>query len=103
MNDEDWNNPHGKALALFLSGTGMDDVDDEGRPLTDDNLLLILNSSSHDIEFVLPQCNADWECLVDTVSSSAPKETVFSGNKTMVISRSLKLFKCSHRLLERQR
>ena len=86
---------------MFLSGTGIDDIDEEGKPLEDDNLLLILNSSSHDIEFVLPQCNADWECLVDTISPEAPNEIQFSGQKTFVHSRSLKLFKCSHRLLER--
>ncbi|MBR4329643.1 MAG: glycogen debranching protein GlgX [Candidatus Riflebacteria bacterium] len=101
MSDEDWNNPHGKALAMFLSGTGIDDIDEEGDQIKDDNLMLILNSSSHDIEFVLPQCNADWECLVDTVSPKKSEEIVYSGGKTMVKSRSLKLFKCNHRFLER--
>ncbi|MBP5469596.1 MAG: glycogen debranching enzyme GlgX, partial [Candidatus Riflebacteria bacterium] len=101
MSDEDWNNPHGKALAMFLSGTGIDDIDDDGDPIKDDNLILILNSSSHDIEFVLPQCNADWECMIDTYSAKPSEEIAFSGNKTMVKSRSLKLFKCSHKLLER--
>ena len=33
MNDEDWGNPHGKCLAMFLSGTGLDDVDEDGKPL----------------------------------------------------------------------
>jgi hypothetical protein len=49
----------------------------------------------------LPQCNADWECLVDTISAKKSEEMVYSGGKTMVKSRSLKLFKCTHRFLER--
>jgi glycogen operon protein len=64
MSDEDWNNPETQSLALFLAGRGIDDVDERGRPLTDDDFLLLVNASPIDLPFQLPE--GKWHIVLDT-------------------------------------
>ena len=47
---------------------GIDDVDEAGRPLVDDNLLLLLNAHYEPLPFTLPQTKPEhvWERLLDT-------------------------------------
>jgi glycogen operon protein len=93
MTDEDWDNPITQSLGMFLAGQGIDDVDDDGYPLHDDNLLLVLNASPQGIDFTLPTCGRDWELLVDTADDDAV-EFVGAGAQTHLYGRSLKLFRC---------
>jgi isoamylase len=68
MSEADWQNG-GQVLQMFLAGRGIDDVDDDGRPLVDDNLLLIINAADQDVEVTLPALGAvrdAWEVLLDT-------------------------------------
>ncbi len=97
MDDEDWASPNTRGMAIFLSGTGIDDVDENGVPIHDDNLLLMLNASARDADFFLPRFEATWELLVDT---AAPQhcETVHSGARTTMQARSLKLFRCCQKV-----
>ena len=68
MTDTDWANPVTRTLGIFLSGNGIDDVDDEGNQLEDDHLLLLLNASELDLEFTLPNFGGllPWELELDT-------------------------------------
>ena len=50
MTGEDWQNPDTHQLQMFLAGRGIDDVDDDGRPLVDDNLLLLFNTADVDAQ-----------------------------------------------------
>jgi len=89
MDDEDWTSPNTRGLIMFLSGTGIDDVDENGIPLHDNNFLLMLNASARDADFYLPRIEAQWELLIDT-ANPGKKETGHSG----IRARSLKLFRC---------
>lgn len=93
MDDEDWTSPNARGLTMFLSGTGIDDVDDEGVPIHDENILLMLNSSVMDVEFYIPSFKADWELLVDTCDLDR-QEKVSAGGQTTIKARSLKLYVC---------
>lgn len=97
MDDEDWSSPNTRGMTIFLSGTGIDDVDENGVPLHDDNLLLMLNASAKDVDFFLPRFSADWVLVVDT-SDPGRHEELHSSLRTMVKARSLKLFKCSQKV-----
>lgn len=95
MTDEDWQNPHTQSLAMFLAGNGLRETDREGRPLHDDHLLLMLSASHEDLEFTLPalpDCTG-WELVVDTSDDHATA-THQGGEKTLLMARSLKLFRC---------
>ncbi len=95
MTDEDWSNPHSGSLAMFLGGKGLDEVDELGLPVTDDDLFVLLNASPADLEFVMPGTDATvapWELLIDTANDDA-SEKVEAGQGTSLPSRTLKVFK----------
>ena len=55
-------------------GRGIDDLDEEGRPLVDDDLLLLINASATDVAFKipkLPEVRETWHLLVDTADDDA--------------------------------
>lgn len=85
MSDEQWNNAWVRTLGMRLAGGRLDVVDEQGIPLVDDALLLLLNAHDEVVSFVLPEApvivtsgeqvknpastsGAGWEILVDTAN-----------------------------------
>jgi len=68
MNDDTWRDPEVRCLGVFLSGQGLDETDHRGRPISDDNFLVLLNAHHEDIEFTLPALRPDaiWVAWMDT-------------------------------------
>ncbi|HVH43178.1 MAG TPA: glycogen debranching protein GlgX [Labilithrix sp.] len=100
MNDVDWNNPGTASLGLFLAGRGIDDIDEEGNPIVDDDFFLVLNGSDIPLSFVLPRVSDParrssdaevWRLLVDTNDDHADG-MARQGQRTDLVPRSLKLF-----------
>lgn len=102
MTDEDWNNPETRCVAMFLAGRGIDDVDELGRPLVDDDLLLVLNASEMDLTLVLPKVQylEEWEVLLDTAEQGLVSRIPREG-KAALLSRSLLLLRSPSRSLRR--
>ncbi|MFT3768914.1 MAG: malto-oligosyltrehalose synthase [Minicystis sp.] len=101
MSAEDWQNPLTQSLSMFLAGRGIDEVDEQGRPIVDDNLLLLLNASNQDLTFTIPRLDAvkeGWQILVDTSDDQA-EERVDPGQTTVLVARSLKLFRAPSRVV----
>jgi isoamylase len=101
MSVEDWQNPHTKSMAMFLAGRGIDEVDEAGRPLVDDNLLLLINASELDIPFTVPKLPAvrePWQLLLDTHDDQA-EERCLPGESTTLVARSLKFFRAPSRVI----
>jgi glycogen operon protein len=95
MTDDEWNDPQTKSLGMFLRGEGIDDVDDVGKPLLDDDMFLLLNASDTLLDFALPPptdgAKSEWELQLDTADDAA-RETVPSGGKTKLGGRDMKVF-----------
>jgi hypothetical protein len=70
MSDEEWRQPFARCLGLALAGRTLDELDEQGRPVHDDNFLMLLNAHHEAIPFVLPQCvpGMRWELVLDTGS-----------------------------------
>ncbi|MET0285572.1 MAG: glycogen debranching protein GlgX [Polyangiales bacterium] len=101
MSVDDWQNPHTKSMAMFLAGRGIDEVDEAGRPLVDDNLLLLINASQQDIPFTVPKMSAvrePWQLLLDTNDDQA-EERCLPGDSTTLVARSLKFFRAPSRVI----
>ncbi len=54
MTDEDWGNADNHILGMLIDGQATDEVDERGRPIFGDTLLLLLNGGSRSRSFVLP-------------------------------------------------
>ncbi len=92
MSDADWSNSATRSLGVFYAGDGLDDVDANGNTLVDDDMLLLVNSHTEPIEFVLPWENHEgvWQLLLDTADDAA-RQSAKGGEKTLVAPTSLKL------------
>ena len=69
MTQEEWQQSFfARCLGLFLAGDAIDEHDERGRRIRDDNFILLLNSYHEDIPFILPMepSYARWEVIVDT-------------------------------------
>lgn len=94
MSEEDWKTPYTRALEMLIAGRGLDEVTEEGEPVTDDDLLLLINGGHEALDFGLPnieQRAAPWKLLVDTNDDDA-EETVQVAGTTRLEGRSLRLF-----------
>jgi isoamylase len=68
MGEEEWRDPSVRCLGMFLSGQGLDETDDRGRKLSDENLLVLFNAHHEDVAFTLPAFHpgARWSAWMDT-------------------------------------
>ncbi|HWZ92252.1 MAG TPA: glycogen debranching enzyme GlgX, partial [Polyangiaceae bacterium] len=92
MSDEDWSNSETRSLGVFFAGNGLDDVDNDGNALIDDDMLLLVNSHTEPIAFSLPFPDDDrpWQLLIDTAHDDAEEQRQ-GGEKTPLEAASLKL------------
>jgi (1->4)-alpha-D-glucan 1-alpha-D-glucosylmutase len=96
MAEADWKNDGTSSLALHVSSSGCEAVDEEGHRLSDDDLLLVLNASDTDIDLVLPAMSergkgTRWQLVIDTAKDGA-REDVSPESATRMTARSLKLY-----------
>jgi isoamylase len=68
MTDEAWNATFVHSLGMMIVGDALEEVDERGRQLRGDTLLILLNSHHEKVAFVLPAVSRDtaWVRLVDT-------------------------------------
>ncbi len=95
MSDADWKNAATASLGMFLDGAGVDDVDENGERLVDDDLILLFNASAIDLSFALPALGdgqSQWELLLDTGNDEAT-ESIDAGRTTELPMRTVKLFR----------
>jgi glycogen operon protein len=74
MTDKEWTRDSARCLGVLIFGHGLSERDERGRPILDDDVLLLLNANAGEVEFPLP--GEGWELLLDT--SLQP----FAGTKT---------------------
>lgn len=74
MTDDEWRDATRQAFGYRLCGLAMDEVNEEGEPITDDTLLILLNAGAAEIQFILPDAHPGvlWELLVDTACEEEP-------------------------------
>lgn len=68
MTDDEWKQNSARSLGVFLSGKGLDETDERGRPLTDDNFLMLMNAHHEPVPFALPSLSSEavWVVIADT-------------------------------------
>jgi len=68
MTDEDWRNPETRTLGMLLQGRAADDVDERGRTVFGETVLLLLNGGTRSRLYTLPRMDRAgvWEELLNT-------------------------------------
>lgn len=97
MSDEEWKTGWVRSLALRLSGEHLDMTDENGEPLTDDTLLILLNASEIRLPFVLPPADRvrPWQRVLDTVDPVAG-DYLWSGDQVYEVeSRAMAVFRAT--------
>jgi isoamylase len=67
MSEAEWSSGTTRALGIWLAGKGAEITDEQGRPVIDDTLLILMNSNDEPVEFQLPPLDAEsWRFVLDT-------------------------------------
>jgi len=97
MSEEEWDHEFARCLGAYLAGDALDEQDERGRLVDDDDFLLLLNAHHEEIPFLLPafQARVHWEVLLDTSHSSglAPDGLYPVGDAYPLQGRSLALLR----------
>ncbi len=99
MTAQAWQQGFARALAVFLSGDGLTDVDRRGQPVRDDSFVLLFNASAEPVTFRLPSALplGNVERLIDTASDDPLEQRRFdSAAPYTLAARSLALMRCRH-------
>ena len=70
MTDSDWNKHYTRCLGMSLEGEMDDEIDEKGRPIVGDTLLILFNSHNGLIPFLMPPHAKSefWQPMLDTAT-----------------------------------
>ncbi|MGH8696398.1 MAG: glycogen debranching protein GlgX [Burkholderiales bacterium] len=67
MTNEEWDHEFARSLGVYLAGEALTESDARGRPVRDENFLVLFNAHHEELAFKLPSLGAErWLVLVDT-------------------------------------
>jgi glycogen operon protein len=74
LTDADWRNANAHCFGMLIDGMATDEVDDRGRVVGGDTLLLLLNGGDTPVRFTLPTLGDAkiWVVMVDTAKHDLP-------------------------------
>jgi len=106
MTDEAWNADFVKSLGVLLAGDAIEEVDERGRPIVGDTLLVLLNAHHDKVPFTLPEPGEgqhQWLRVVDTINVRSTERPYKGGLRYPLQGRSLTVFRMMPPLRERRR
>ncbi|MDO5696346.1 MAG: glycogen debranching protein GlgX [Dermatophilus congolensis] len=94
MVDDDWSTGYARTLAVYLNGDGISTPDERGRPVVDDDFILMFNAHSEPVEYTIPAefDNVLWSEAVNTaVEAGRPQDATahLPGSTIAVAGRSI--------------
>ncbi len=67
MTAHEWEHEFARSLAVYFGGEAIDEIDARGRPVRDDDFLMLFNAHHEPLDFVLPAFRGSgWTVLLDT-------------------------------------
>jgi glycogen operon protein len=91
MEGGDWDNGFGKAVGMYLNGSGIREHDSRGVPLVDLDFLVYFSASEIDVQSNLPPAafGAAWDVLIDTAGGALDAAPMTAGASFVLRSRSV--------------
>lgn len=86
MTDADWASPRAAALGLLLAGDALGWEDDEGKPVVDDTLLVVLSAERAPLPLTLPdeRFGLSWLVRFDTARPERVGETLVASTQLVL-------------------
>jgi hypothetical protein len=93
-----------RSLGVLMVGNASDEMDERGRPVSGDTLLLLLNAHFEEVPFVLPRVGDvhGWVRAIDTIASDPPECRFEGGARYPLQGRSLAVLKLEQERRRRQ-
>jgi isoamylase len=86
MTDQDWDSPWVRCIGMLLGGA-VDEVGENGEPLVDDTLFVVLNSNHEPVSFQMPEAGVRWEVVLDTNALDlVPGQRIISGGEPLEVT-----------------
>ena len=91
MSQSDWQAPFTRSFGFLLGGDAIPTLDESGRRIVGDSLLVLMNAHHAPVQFVLPTSDwgPDWETIFDTAHVEVRRRTISAGGKVELSGRSL--------------
>ena len=95
MDDAAWSAPFTRSFGVWLSGTAIEEQDEDGEPITGDSLYVGLNAHHERVRFHLPKHRpaARWERILDTAQKEWGRRYLVPDNTYRIAARSLAIFR----------
>jgi isoamylase len=87
LQKEDWQKPVVTSLGFLLGGDAIGELDDRGKKVVGDSLLILLNAGDEPVPFVLPavEWGRDWEWWLDTSDGHAAGRRDYPAGETVTV------------------
>jgi len=94
MTDVAWNAPFVRSLGVLMVGNAIGDIDERGRLVSGDTLLILLNAHFECVPFVLPAVERghEWVRILDTIEARSIEARFAGGTKYPLQGRTVVLF-----------
>jgi glycogen operon protein len=94
MTDSTWNAPSARSLGVLMVGDALEEVDERGRPVRGDTLLILLNGHHLEVPFALPAIGPEtsWLRVVDTIAAHVEERRCAGGATYPLQGRTLAVF-----------
>jgi glycogen operon protein len=89
MTDEGWSSREARSLGVLLAGDAIDEVDERGRRIAGDTLLVLYNASPEPVPFALPSDGGGWSTVIDTADPRPARRTVPAGERFTLAARAI--------------
>jgi glycogen operon protein len=92
MRDRDWTTGDALAVAMFLNGSNLSEVDTRGEPIVDESFLLLMNGHVEPIAFTLPDGSfgrkwvVDLDTSDDTAGSPAGESPIHGAREVLTVT-----------------
>ncbi|MGH9347301.1 MAG: glycogen debranching protein GlgX [Vicinamibacterales bacterium] len=95
MTDEAWNASCLRSLGVLMVGNALDEVDERGRHVVGDTLLILLSAHFEEVPFALPLVGdgKSWVRVLDTTHAHTEEQWFAGGTKYPLQGRTLVLFR----------
>jgi len=94
MTDEAWNSHAAQSLGVLMVGDALEEVDERGRPVRGDTLLILLNAHHLGVAFALPSMGPHtcWLRVLDTIAPRVEEQRHAGGATYPLQGRTLAIF-----------